>query len=126
MSTQSLAPRTHSIKPCAVVPIAVREFMNAKSIAYAVETLRAQVRAKTDKEIFLRNVAEQARALTGAIGSVIALRHGDMVVCVAGSGEVGPPPGTPLDTHGGISGACLRSGESLLCRDSENDSRVDA
>ena len=99
--------------------------MNAKSIAYAIETLRAQLGTKLIDDAFIRNVAEQARVLTGAIGVVIALRQEGPVVCVASSGAAAPAPGTPIDTRGGISGECFRSGKSLCCSDSENDPRVD-
>ena len=97
----------------------------AKSIEYAVATLRAQLDVALGNEAFVRNVAEQARALTGAIGAVIAFRQNGVVVCVASSGAVSPAPGTPLDTQGGISGECLRSGKPLCCSDTENDPRID-
>jgi GAF domain-containing protein len=99
--------------------------VSAKSVACAVGTLRAQSDVNLGNEAFVHNVAEQARALTGAIGAVIAFRQDGTIVCVAGSGAVSPAPGTPLDTQGGISGECLRSGKPLCCSDTENDLRVD-
>lgn len=99
--------------------------VSAKSIGYAVAALRAQSDLKLGLEAFAHVVAEQARALTGAIGAVIAFRQDGTVVCVAGSGTVSPAPGTPLDTQGGISGECLRSGKPLCCSDTENDPRID-
>jgi GAF domain-containing protein len=99
--------------------------VSAKSIAYAVATLRAQLDLKLGNEALVHNVAEQARALTGAIGAVIGFRQDGAVVCVASSGAVSPAPGTPLDIQGGISGECLRSGKPLCCSDTENDLRID-
>ena len=107
-----------SISPC-------NASVSAKSMAYTVGTLRAQSDVDLRNEAFVHNVAEQARALTGAIGAVIAFRQGGSVVCVAGSGSLSPAPGTPLDTQGGISGECLRSGKPLCCSDTENDPRID-
>jgi len=116
---RSLPPNTvGSISRCKAPVI-------AKSIEYAVATLRAQLDVALGNEAFVHNVAEQARALTGAIGAVIAFRQGGSVVCVAGSGSLSPAPGTPLDTQGGISGECLRSGKPLCCSDTENDPRID-
>lgn len=99
--------------------------MSAKSIAYAIATLRAQVDSTSVSDAFVDNLAEQARTLSGAIGAVIALRQEESFVCVASSGAAGPAPGTPIDTQGGISGECIRSGKPLCCKDSENDPRVD-
>lgn len=117
--SRSLPPgKVSSVSPC-------NARVSAKSMAYAVETLRAQLDVKLANEVFVHNVAEQARALTGAIGAVIALRQDGPVVCVASSGAVSPAPGTPLDAQGGISGECLRSGKPLCCSDSDNDPRID-
>jgi len=107
-----------SISPC-------NASISAKSMAHTVGTLRTQSDVNLGNEAFVHNVAEQARALTGAIGAVIAFRQDGTLVCVAGSGAVSPAPGTPLDTQGGISGECLRSGKPLCCSDTENDPRID-
>jgi hypothetical protein len=37
-----------------------------------------------------------------------------------------PPVGTFIDPDTGLTGLCFRTGEALLCRDTEQDSRVDA
>jgi GAF domain-containing protein len=99
--------------------------VSAKSMASSVATLRAQSDLKWGNEALLHNLAEQARALTGAIGAIIAFRQDGAIVCVASSGAVSLAPGTSLDIQGGISGECLRSGKPLCCSDTENDSRVD-
>jgi hypothetical protein len=130
MPTQAVTSRhqaeTGSSHSGAVIPIsASKPRLSAKSTAYAIETLRARLGTKLIDDAFIRSVAEQARVLTGAIGVVIALRQEGPVVCVASSGAAAPAPGTPIDTRGGISGECLRSGKSLCCNDSENDPRVD-
>lgn len=72
----------------------------------------------------LQLVAERAFAITGADGIAIALADGDAIVCRASCGAIAPDPGTKLDGSAGFSGACLRSGQTVRCNDSETDDRV--
>jgi N-acetylmuramoyl-L-alanine amidase len=74
----------------------------------------------------LELVAHRALSITGADGVAIALAEEDAVVCRASAGRIAPQPGVRLDPASGFSGACLRSGETVRCDDSENDPRVDA
>lgn len=85
----------------------------------------------TEFEEFLGQVAEAARALSGATGSAIAIRHGndrdgEEVLCVARSGDSAPPLQSRLEANSGISGECLVSGSVLHCDDTAGDHRVDA
>jgi len=78
----------------------------------------------------LRRIAEAALSATSASGAALALAQAEtqeegIVVCVARAGEMAPPLGAKLDSHSGISGECLCSGEALHCEDTETDSRVD-
>src|SRR5207302_5664036 len=41
-------------------------------------------------------------------------------------GHIRPDPGVRLDPNSGFSGACLRSGETVRCDDSDADARVNA
>lgn len=78
------------------------------------------------RNAFPNQVADQARQFTNADSAVLALRQSAIIVCVARSGPIGPPPGAQMDSRSGISGECLRQGRSFRCKDSETDSRVDA
>jgi len=74
----------------------------------------------------LRLVAARALSITGADGVAIALADENAIVCRASMGRIAPPRGVRLDPHSGFSGACLRSGQTVRCDDSDNDARVNA
>jgi len=69
----------------------------------------------------LRQIMEK----TGASGVAIALGTGTELSCRASCG-MAPPAGSFVDPDAGLTGICFRTGEALLCRDTEQDSRVDA
>jgi hypothetical protein len=73
----------------------------------------------------LQAILEQAIEETGATGAAIALSTEDGVCCRATTGTPAPEVGARL--HAGISltGLCLRTGEILLCNDTNTDRRVD-
>jgi N-acetylmuramoyl-L-alanine amidase len=71
-------------------------------------------------------VAQRALSITGSDGVAVALADNDAIICRASAGEIAPPPGITLDPNSGFSGACLRSGQTVRCDDSETDSRVNA
>ncbi len=70
-------------------------------------------------------IAQETVALANADGTAIAIASGEAVVCCARAGDLGPPLGTPIDAHSGLSGECLRSGEVVCCDDTETDPRVE-
>ncbi|HEV2698047.1 MAG TPA: N-acetylmuramoyl-L-alanine amidase, partial [Terriglobales bacterium] len=74
----------------------------------------------------LQLVSARAVAITGADGVAIALAQDDAIVCRASFGRISPDPGIKLDAEAGFSGACLRSGQTVRCDDTETDSRVNA
>src|SRR6266700_1546648 len=74
----------------------------------------------------LRMVAARALSITGADGVAIALAEPDAIVCRASIGRIAPDVGVRLDPNSGFSGACLRSGETVRCDDSDTDARVNA
>lgn len=74
-----------------------------------------------EMDFALRQAAEK----TGASGAAMALSTGAGLCCRASYG-IAPPQGTPVDPDRGLTGLCFRTGESLVCRDTEQDSRVDA
>ena len=74
----------------------------------------------------LQLVAARTISITGADGVAIALAEENAIVCRASAGRIAPDPGIKLDPNSGFSGACLRSGQTVRCDDSDTDSRVNA
>jgi N-acetylmuramoyl-L-alanine amidase/putative methionine-R-sulfoxide reductase with GAF domain len=74
----------------------------------------------------LQLVAARAVAITGADGVAIALAEENAIVCRAVFGRTAPDKGIRLDPEAGFSGACLRSGQTVRCDDSDSDLRVNA
>ena len=78
-----------------------------------------------DLEPGISVIAEKAQALTGASGAAIALRRGNEIICRARTGRTAPDIGCRLQTDRGLSAECVRTGEVLLCSDTEFNPRVD-
>ncbi|MBV9610067.1 MAG: GAF domain-containing protein, partial [Acidobacteria bacterium] len=97
---------------------------DADAISAVIETQHALAVSDFDLQGKLEYTIEQARKITNAGGAVIALAEGEQIVCRARTGLIGPPLGSCLDPHSGISGECIRSGELLYCDDTETDPRV--
>ena len=72
----------------------------------------------------LHEAANKAVEVTGATGTAIALADDDGMVCVASSGATAPELGVPLSLQSGLSGECVRSGQTIICLDTESDPRV--
>ena len=81
--------------------------------------------AEIDLEPGISIIAEKAQALTGATGAAIALRRGSEIVCRARTGRTAPDIGCRLQTDSGLSAECVRTGEVLLCPDTEFNPKVD-
>jgi hypothetical protein len=62
---------------------------------------------------------------TGATGAAIALSTGDALCCRASTGAPTPEVGTRLQAGTSLTRLCLRTGEILLCNDTNTDRRVD-
>lgn len=73
----------------------------------------------------LHDLAERALNVTGATGSAIALRRGDVFVCGASCGETAPAIGAIVDSNSGVTGACIRDRITVVCGDTAADPRVD-
>ncbi len=84
-----------------------------------IATARFEVNATLD------TVVEQALMLTGAEGAVVELPEGDEMVYTAGAGAAVGHIGTRIPREGSISGLALETSQTLHCRDSEKDPRVD-
>ncbi|MBI3478138.1 MAG: GAF domain-containing protein [Acidobacteria bacterium] len=78
-----------------------------------------------DLEPGISVIAEKAQAMTGASGAAIALRRGNEIICRARTGRTAPDIGCRLQTDRGLSAECVRTGEVMLCPDTEFNPRVD-
>jgi TonB family protein len=90
------------------------------------DALRQQIESGASIDGILSAIAATAQNLSRASGAAIAMGHDGVVLCVGRSGDTAPELGAQLSVDSGISGECIRSGKSLLCDDSQLDSRVDA
>lgn len=70
-------------------------------------------------------VVDKALALAEAEGAVIELVEGDDMVYRAATGLAGGQLGLRVSRQSSLSGLCVASGKPLMCRDAENDPRVD-
>lgn len=92
----------------------------------ALELVTPQIHVdQIDLEPAIHVIAERAQTLTGATGAAIALRRGEEIVCRARTGRTAPDLGVRLTTETGISAECVRTGEVVLCHDTEAHSQVD-
>ena len=78
-----------------------------------------------DLDTVMGTVVAEARRLTDADAAVIELPEGDELVYRAVSGTAEPHLGLRLAQETALSGSALRTGETLLCEDSDTDERVD-
>ena len=92
----------------------------------AIEAVRREVRAAGDDfNGALHLITERALSLTGASGAALALLTDSRMVCRSSTGEPALLLGTPVDSKQGLSGECVRSGRTVMCEDTETDTRVD-
>jgi diguanylate cyclase (GGDEF)-like protein len=90
-----------------------------------VHTQTAIATADLDLAGLMSTAAEGALALTAADGACIELRSGAEIVCAGAAGLAAGFVGLRLRTNATITGECFRTGEVLICPDSEEDPRVD-
>ena len=77
-------------------------------------------------DLVLSELVVRAVEATLASSGALALLQNDEMVCRAATGALAPCLGAQLSISRGLSGACVRTGTSQSCRDTENDSRVDS
>jgi len=87
--------------------------------------LATSILANNTKEP-VNELLERVRACTGATGAVIALRSGEDLYCRATAGTTVPELGTRLEPGNSLTSLCFHTGQSLLCEDSELDTRVNS
>jgi signal transduction histidine kinase/DNA-binding response OmpR family regulator len=78
-----------------------------------------------DRRSLKQLIVERAQQLTEATGAGIALREGEEVVFVAGSGTVLAQIGLRMDAKSSLVGRCFEARDVLRSDDAERDSRVD-
>jgi diguanylate cyclase (GGDEF)-like protein len=80
--------------------------------------------ADHDAEAVMTAVAREARALLGSDAACVEMLDGDHIVCTAGAGTATDWIGLRLPAADSITGECFRTGQLLMCADTEVDSRV--
>ncbi len=93
----------------------------------AVLTSLKEMVAAGDQRLdpMLAAITDAARKLTGASGAALAMWKDGAMMCRARRGDTAPALGAQLNAETGISGECLRSGETQHCVDTENSALVD-
>src|SRR5271154_1268677 len=97
------------------------EWQNALSIQGA-----GPLSADLALDLVLNKIVELARESTHATAAAVALTRDGEIICRAATGESAPDLGTRLNNDGGLSAACVQTGNWQRCDDSESDPRVDA
>jgi TonB family protein len=98
----------------------------AKFAAHGGESFPADLSAELALEIVLNEIVEQACLATGATGAAVVLERDGEMVCRASSGPTAPELGARQDVASGLSGECIRTGQTQRCDDAETDPRADA
>src|SRR5262249_26374622 len=94
-------------------------------LAKIIEAQSAIVAGALTTDAVLALVCERALDLTPSTGSAVELADRDEMVYAAGAGALAGFVGLRLGLAGSLSGLPVRTGEILVCTDSETDSRVD-
>jgi diguanylate cyclase (GGDEF)-like protein len=97
----------------------------AEELDQLVATQTAIATSSFDLDTVMRTAAAEAQRLTGAEAAVVEIPDGEDLVYRAACGTAEPYLGFRLRQEGAISGLALRTGEIVLCDDSELDERVD-
>jgi diguanylate cyclase len=97
----------------------------ARELDRLAETQNAIATSEFDLDAVLAAVVQEASRLTGADAAVVEIPDGDELVYRAASGTAEAFVGLRLPSATAISGLALRTGETLVCDDSETDERVD-
>jgi diguanylate cyclase (GGDEF)-like protein len=97
----------------------------ARELDRLAETQNAIATSEFDLDDVLGTVVQEARRLTGADAAAVEMPDGDDLVYRAASGTAEAHVGLRLPIAAAISGLAVRTGETLVCDDSETDARVD-
>src|ERR1700739_2553152 len=80
--------------------------------------------AQRDLTATLQLLAERAQYITGATGAAIALKDHEEMVCRASAGSSAPEAGAQLQVNSGLSGASVRTRQTLRRDDASTAGRV--
>ena len=80
---------------------------------------------ESDLGTFMQRVVDLAAHLTGAKGAVVELTEGDDMVYRSASTSLSQHVGLRSPRSGSLSGLCVADAHALLCKDAEQDERVD-
>ncbi|HXZ81936.1 MAG TPA: GAF domain-containing protein [Terriglobales bacterium] len=94
-------------------------------IAAARLEKHAQSFALVQQHSVLPRILERAWSLTHAGGAALALWQNGQMICQSRIGSGVPELGSEIQTHRGLSGLCLRTGEAWRCDHAEKDPKVD-
>jgi diguanylate cyclase (GGDEF)-like protein len=97
----------------------------ARELDRLAETQNAIATSEFDLDAVLETVVQEARRLTGADAAVVEMPDGDELVYRAASGTATGHLGLRTPRASALSGLALRTGETLVCDDSETDERAD-
>jgi len=104
---------------------AAENLKSAEARQAVIATQRAVALARGDLDAILGVVVAGAlRAVPQAEGAVVELREGDELVYRNPGGSIMDRAGLRLPLRGSLAGACLLSGEAVLCPDVREDPRV--
>jgi diguanylate cyclase (GGDEF)-like protein len=99
--------------------------VRARELDRLVETQNAIATSEFDLDAVLGTVVQEASRLTGSDAAVVEIPDGDELVFRAASGTAETFVGLRLPSATAISGLAMRTGEILVCDDTETDERVD-
>jgi diguanylate cyclase (GGDEF)-like protein len=94
------------------------------SLDRLIETQTVISTTDLDLDGVMSLVAREALVIAGGDGAVVELAEGQEVYCAAAAGTAVPFLGLRLKANASITGECFRTGQLLICTDSETDSRV--
>ncbi|MEO8358907.1 MAG: PAS domain S-box protein [Vicinamibacteria bacterium] len=110
--------------------LALKEDITERKKAEAATKQIVQIQqelAMSDQKVqaLMELIAERARQLTGATGSVVELADGAEMVYIAGAGVLADKVGLRLKREGSLSGLAVKTNSVLKADDTETDSRCD-
>ena len=124
----ALPRRTPSaLRPAADQPRDARAHAHDAAAGWLAAVVRAQqavAAAGVELDAILRAAADEARTLTGAPGTLVALMEGGDCVATAASGVLAPFVGMRRPADAGITGVVVQSGAPAVVEDAEADPRV--
>lgn len=89
-----------------------------------LETQRAIATSDLDLDTVMQLICERAQQMTSATGAAVEMVERDLMVYKAASASIRSQLGFSLPVENSLSGICVKSGQVLVCQDTENDPRT--